>query len=106
MPAPVEEPAFSLAADQVLARHPGDEQGAMLQSPGLRTGGKFYGFATGDDLIVKLPAARVEELIDSGVGLPCSPRPGRPMKQWVRLAAPDESACVAYLLEARAFVAS
>ena len=78
----------------------------MLRSPGLKTAGAFYGFATADDLIVKLPSARVAELIDSGRGLACSPRPGRPMKQWVRIPAPDEESCLSYLLEARTFVAA
>jgi len=78
----------------------------MLQSPGLKTAGRFYGFATIEDLVVKLPASRVAELIDSGRGLPCSPRPGRPMREWVRLPALDEESCLAYLLEARTFVAT
>ena len=78
----------------------------MLRSPGLKTAGKFYGFATADDLVVKLPSLRVDELIDTGLGLPCSPRPGRPMKEWVRIPAPDEESCLSYLLEARTFVAA
>jgi hypothetical protein len=96
--------AFTSARQRMLAEHPGDEAGRMLQSPGVRTGGRFYGFTAGDDLIVKLPAARVRELLDSGEGLPCSPRPGRPMREWVRVPSPDESACVSYLSEARAFL--
>lgn len=57
----------------------------MLRSSGLKTAGRFYAFATATDLVVKLPSSRVSELIDSGRGLPCSPRPGRPMKEWVRI---------------------
>ena len=96
--------AQALARERMLADHPGDEQGRMLHSPGLRTGGTFYGFSAGDDLIVKLPAGRVQELLESGRGLPCSPRPGRPMREWVRIPAPDEETCVSYLSEARAFL--
>jgi len=92
------------ALHRMLAEHPGDEAGRMLQSPGVKTGGKFYGFTAGDDLIVKLPAARVRQLLDSGAGLPCSPRPGRPMREWVRIPSPDEESCVSYLSEARAFL--
>lgn len=44
-------------------------------------------------------------LIDAGLGEPCSPRPGRPMRQWVRIPDPDEEAALSYVLEARAFVA-
>ena len=98
---------FEAAVDRVLAEHPQDEQGRMLHAPGLRTGGKYYGFATTDGhLVVKLPADRVADLIASGQGVECSPRPGRPMREWVQLPAPDEQACVDRLLEARAFVAS
>lgn len=86
--------------------YPGDGEGRMLRSPGLKTAGKFYGFATAADVVVKLPASRVDELIDSGQGLPCSPRPGRPMKEWVRIPAPDEQSCLSFLLEARTFVSA
>ncbi len=95
---------FAAAVQRVLALHPEDEPGRILHAPGLRTAGKFYGFAQAADLMVKLPASRVQELIASGRGLPCSPRPGRPMREWVRLEALDEESCVSYLLEARAFV--
>lgn len=78
----------------------------MLHSLGLKTGGTFYAFATTDDLVVKLPSSRVDELVGSGRGLPCSPRPGRPMKEWVCLPAPDEQSCLSYVLEARTFVST
>jgi len=97
---------FASVREQMLSTFSGDEQGRMLASPGLKTAGKFYGFATPADLVVKLPADRVEELIESGRGEPCSPRPGRPMKEWVRIPAPDEDSCLAYLLESRTFVSA
>ncbi|MCZ2860900.1 hypothetical protein [Blastococcus sp. VKM Ac-2987] len=97
--------AFAAAADRMLGEHPGDEQGRMLHAPGLKAGGRFYGFASADELVVKLPADRVAELIAGGSGEPCSPRPGRPMREWVTIPDPDEEACLAYLREARAFVA-
>jgi hypothetical protein len=96
---------FEAVTDAVLARHPDDERGRMLQSPGLRTGGTFYAFAPAGALVVKLPQERVLALIDAGLGEPCSPRPGRPMRQWVRIPGPDEEAALSYVLEARAFVA-
>ena len=97
--------SYSVAARRVLALHPGDEEGRMLSTPALKTGGKVYGFADADEaLIVKLPASRVAELIGTGEGDPCSPRPGRPMREWVRIPATDPEACLAYLLEARSFV--
>jgi hypothetical protein len=95
---------FEGASRTLLADHPDDEQARMLQSPGLRACGRFYAFAAGDDVVVKLPAARVEELIAAGVGRPCAPRQGRPMREWVRLAPSSEQDCIAYLAQARAFV--
>jgi hypothetical protein len=96
--------AFAAAARRMLAEHPDDEQRRMLRSPALAAGGSSYGFATADELIVKLPADRVAVLVADGRGLPCSPRPGRPMREWVCIPAPDEEACLSWLREARAFV--
>ena len=78
----------------------------MLHAIGLKTAGTFYAFTTRDDLVVKLPAARVTELIASGAGRACDPRGGRPMRQWVRITPDDEPSCTAYVTEARDFVAS
>jgi hypothetical protein len=97
---------FSAVAGRVLALHPADEEGRMLRAPALRTAGRCYAFGPAADLMVKLPAARVEELIGSGQGLPCAPRAGRPMREWVRIPAPDEESCLAFVLEARTFVAA
>lgn len=97
---------FSIVGRRVVTMYPTDELGRMLQSPGLKTAGKFYAFATATDLVVKLPASRVDELIDSGRGLACAPRAGRPVREWVRIAAPDEEVCLSYVLEARAFVST
>jgi hypothetical protein len=54
----------------------------------------------------ELPAARVNELIATGVGRPCDPGKGRPMRRWVRLTPADEMACTAYVVEPRNFVTS
>lgn len=97
---------FAVVRERVLALHPGDEEGRMLRSPGLRTSGKFYAFVTGPDVVVKLPAPRVAELVASGAGSPCETTPGRPMREWVRLPVLDADACEATVLEARAFVLS
>ncbi|MGY2003722.1 hypothetical protein [Blastococcus sp. SYSU DS1024] len=52
----------------------------------------------------RLPTRRVAELIADGRGEPCSPRPGRPMREWVSIPDPDEETCLVHLREARAFV--
>jgi hypothetical protein len=98
--------AFEAAYGRLLDQHPEDELGRMLHRPGIRTTSGFYGFVTKGDLVVKLAVSRVDELIADGEGQPCSPRPGHPMRQWVRLRPADEATCLAYLVEARGFVTS
>ena len=105
-PGPVGTDVFAAVRERALAQHPGDDEGRMLHSLGLRTGGKFYAFASGTDVIVKLPAARVAELVASGSGSPCETKPGRPMREWVQLPVVDVDSCLAAVLEARAFVLS
>ncbi|MFD7262151.1 hypothetical protein [Streptomyces sp. NPDC059874] len=97
---------FERAVAALSAEHPDDERGRMLRSLGVKTGGKFYAFATEEDVVVKLPAARVAELVAAGVGQPCETRPGHPMREWVRLVPADVDGCLAHLREARAFVAA
>lgn len=96
---------FERLSARLLDAYPGDERGRMLHAAGLKTAGRFYAFTSPHDIVVKLPAARVTELIASGAGRPCDPRGGRPMTQWARLTATDERALAAHLSEARDFVA-
>ncbi len=66
-------------------------KGTMMGFPCLRVNGDFFASAdhrTGD-LIVKLPATTVEELIDVGVGRQFAPA-GRRFKEWVLI--PDRDA--------------
>lgn len=97
---------FETVSQRLLREHPDDQPGRMLRAPGLKTAGKFYAFVTNADVVVKLPATRVAELIGTGKGQPCAPARGRPMREWVRLVPADEHTCAAYLLEARGFVAA
>jgi hypothetical protein len=76
----------------------------MLHAPGLQTAGRFFAFATPSNLFLKLPAARVKQLIDSGAGQACEIRCGAPMREWVRLSPRDAGACASYVMEARDFV--
>ncbi len=89
---------------RLRADHPEDEEGRMLHAPGLRTPQGFYLFATPTHLVLKLPAARVQQLLATGEGEPCSPRPGHPMREWVEVPAPDVAHGVALGTESRAFV--
>jgi hypothetical protein len=100
------EAMFETVAGRLVAENPSLETAKMFGSTGLRTeSGKFAGFARGDELVVKLPAERVAELLQSGEGTVFDAGRGRPMKEWVVLHPGDEAALESYLLEARAFVA-
>jgi hypothetical protein len=84
----------------------GVERGKILSATGLRDPrrGKFFAFTTRGQLVVKLPAERVTELIASGDGSVFDAAKGRPMREWVGLRPADEAACAAYMREARKFV--
>jgi hypothetical protein len=94
--------------DRAAERFDGVERGRMLASTGLKdtAAGRFFAFVSKGEIVVKLPADRVEELITSGKGRPFDAGKGRPMKEWVRLGAADEAVCMAYMNEARHFVAA
>jgi hypothetical protein len=60
-------------------------QGTMFGSKGLRTGTKFFAIWWHEQLVLKLPADRLQELIASGAGELFEPMPGRRMNGWVLL---------------------
>lgn len=94
---------FAEVAEDLLGRDATVERGRMLHAPSLRTAGRCFAFAATADLVVKLPAMRVAELIASGAGRPCEIRRGAPMREWVRLSPTDPRACASYISEARDF---
>lgn len=95
---------FDTVAERMLERD-GIEQARMMNAVGLKVAGKFFAMVVDGDLVVKLPARRVEELVASGTGRPFESG-RRVMREWVRLRPADETACAAYADEARAFVAA
>ncbi len=96
---------FERVAERLLAEHAELERGRMFGSVGLKSGGKVFAMVVKGDLVVKLPAKRVNELLESGAGRRFDPGHGRVMKEWVALRPPDECSCEAYMREARTFVA-
>lgn len=100
------EQLFDRVAADLLAEDPSLGQGRMMRAVGLKTGGKFFAMVVKDELVVKLPAGRVDELIADGEGRRFDPGHGRPMKEWVTLRPADEESCRAYAVEARDFVGS
>jgi hypothetical protein len=100
------EALFDEAAAQLLADDPALQRGRMFTATGLKIGGKFFAMVARGELVVKLPAARVDELEASGTGRRFEPGKGRRMKEWIGVKPADEAACVAYMTEARGFVGS
>jgi hypothetical protein len=102
---PEEPDAFFWQAAERALGADGVERGTMMGFPCLRAGGAF--FASCDhgsgDLIVKLPEARVQELIGSGLGKPFAPA-GRVFRQWVLVAHRDTVRWRALVTEAQSFV--
>ena len=98
--------AFDAASRELLDAEPGLSTGRMLHNVGLRSeNGKFFCFERRGELVVKLPAERVAELIASGVGgVMDRGQPDRPLREWVCLAPADADACLAYMREAWSFV--
>ena len=79
-------------------------RGTMFGSQGLRTGTKFFAVWWHDQLVVKLPPARLTEIVEAGAGQPFEPMEGRRMNGWIVL---DDSADWSPLAEeARSFVAA
>ncbi len=80
-------------------------KGTMMGFPCLRVNGNFYASAErqSGDLIVKLPAERVENLIDDGTGQAFAPN-GRRFREWVSVVGRDDDLWKTLLVEAREFV--
>jgi hypothetical protein len=78
------------------------EEGTMFGFACVRAGKAFVAMPgyKSDGMVVKLPATRVSELIDSGRGVAVAPS-GRRFKEWVEVSAVEDWA--PYLDEALAF---
>jgi TfoX/Sxy family transcriptional regulator of competence genes len=97
---------FDEVAGRLLRDDDAIEQTRMMNSDGLKTGGKFFAMVSKGELVVKLPRERVDELVEAGEGHRFDPGHGRLMKEWVSLRPADEAACASYVGEARRFVAA
>jgi hypothetical protein len=94
----------------VLARHGAAgpaPRGRGFGSGALKIDGKiFASLASGDRLLLKLPAARVDALIAEGIGERFSTGTGRPKREWVTIPLAHAARWVALSDEARAFAAA
>ena len=81
-------------------------EGTIMNGRCLRVGKEFLALVDykGSGLVVKLPKARVAELIKSRVGRPFAPA-GRVFQEWVSVRKPDRRVWLGLLREGIAFVA-
>jgi TfoX/Sxy family transcriptional regulator of competence genes len=88
-----------------LQAQPGVEPTRMFGASGLRVHGKTFAMLVKGRLVVKLPGARVDELVAAGAGDRFDPGHGRLMREWVSLAeATDARTCRMLMAEALRFV--
>jgi hypothetical protein len=94
---------WSLAEE--LYASDGVTRSTMMGFPCLRIDGAFFASLDHREhhLIIKLPAAQVDELVEAGEGLSFAPN-GRVFREWVAIPEPDEASWRGYLTEARDFV--
>lgn len=97
---------FWIAAEPLL--HDGAiTRSSMMGLPSLRFSGKVIASAAREsgDLVVRLPAHRVDALIESGEGVAFAPG-GWPFREWVRIPSRSTERWRALMREAIAFVGS
>jgi len=95
---------FWSVAEPLLAVD-GVEKSTMMGYPCLRTDGDFFASVHPEsgDLIVKLPADRVNAMIEADEGSAFAPA-GRRFREWVCIAERDRERWAELLEEARTFV--
>ncbi len=91
--------------DELQTEDPRVEEGTIMGGRCARVGGEFLGLVDfkGSGLVVKLPRARVAELIDQGIGRPFAPA-GKVFKEWVAIPELDRRLWRSLLREGVAFV--
>ncbi len=96
--------AFARIADRFSIEKGVTSGTGFGSNPGLRVGGKIFAMLSNDRLVVKLPAARVDELLAGGVGDRFDAGKGRPMREWATVGAEHAERWPALADEAFAFV--
>ncbi len=83
----------------------GVEEGTIMGGPCARVNSEFLALVgyKGSGLVLKLPRARVDELVAAGTGQPFGPA-GKIFKEWISIPNRDEGLWRALLLEGIDFV--
>jgi hypothetical protein len=99
------EERYAALAEALLDLTDASQLGTGFGAGALKTGGRIFAMLVRDQLVVKLPAARVATLIASGAGGPFDANKGRPMKEWLTVYSSTLQDWQAIAREAHAFVA-
>jgi hypothetical protein len=98
---------FWTLAEALRSEDPRVVEGTIMGMSGrcLRVGDAFLALVDhkSSGLVVKLPRARVDELVAAGIGQPFAPA-GRVFREWVSVPDPDRTLWTALLREGIAFV--
>ena len=92
--------------NELAGNRPGVEPTRMFGSAGLKVHGRTFAMLVKGQLVVKLPAARVDDLIVAGAAERFDPGHGRLMREWANLVADDPATWRALVAEALDFVAA
>lgn len=97
---------FWSLVEALQAEDPRVVEGTLMNGRCARVGEEFLALVDhkGSGLVVKLPPARVEALLETGVGRPFAPA-GRVFRGWVSIPTPDRTLWGELLREGVAFVA-
>jgi hypothetical protein len=94
--------AFRVVVDRHGGHAPAGGRG--FGSDALKVEGRIFASLSKGRLLLKLPAARVDDLIQSGIGERFSTGPGHPKHEWVTISPSHASQWVELSEEARRFV--
>lgn len=96
---------FQVVVD-AFTNDPTVSQTKMFGAPGLKVNGKFFATYFKGALVIKLPAERVEELVQVKKGDYFDPGMGKKMKEWLALDEQSADQWVNLAKEAKQFVES
>jgi TfoX/Sxy family transcriptional regulator of competence genes len=106
---PDAEQLFADLAEQFAGEQgvelPGEGSPRRFGSDALTVNGSIFAMLTRGELVVKLPAARVAELVANGGGVPFTAGKGRAMREWVVVTGDDPQEWRELACEALRFVA-